>query len=500
MYKVAIKGKIRLSRFDLSIPYKGISTEGRNAYGILLALIMAVSALAYADFVVAILPGLPFLTNVVIQTFYKMTIDALGVCIFLPSMAGLYLLFRGNPDGSSIAITSEGLSFPGFKGIDLTRGFINWSEIASISISTNRADALTRKDNVRLLTKSGKSLLFRLQGMSLQSQEKLFLALDNFAEHSGRNANYLQYQDSLQNKLQQVDGSSYTNLWEDELRRRFTPTSFVPLKPGCAVRKNSLFIEQQLAFGGFAAVYLAKDSGGKQFVLKELALDETTLERNEKAREMFQREADLLRTIDHPQIVKVLDRFNEQGRDYLLLDYIPGNNLRQYVSTNGPLRASKVVDLALEMLSMLEYLHGLDPPIVHRDFTPDNLIWRDDGSLVLVDFGAANQFVGSMTGTMVGKQNYMPPEQIRGKAEPASDFYSLGGTLYFLITGADPTALQTLILSEQTDELPEELGNLIFNLTKMLIQERPGIKEVKETLLSMQIAKALPVMEKTRDR
>ncbi|MBK9202508.1 MAG: serine/threonine protein kinase [Candidatus Obscuribacter sp.] len=296
------------------------------------------------------------------------------------------------------------------------------------------------------MTRNGKILSFRLNGISPQHQEKLFLALDTFAKQAQRDANYLQYQSSLQCRLQQVDGTTYTDLWEDELRRRFTSTNFVPLKPGSRIRNNSLLIERQLAFGGFAAIYLARDIKGQPFVLKELVLDDTAPERNKKALELLQREADLLCAIDHPQIVKVLDRFQEKGRNYLMLEHVEGNNLRQNVAANGPFDSSIVIELALQMVSMLEYLHSQKPAVIHRDFTPDNLLLRQDSRLVLVDFGAANQFLSEVTGTLVGKQNYMPPEQIRGKAVPPSDLFSLGGVLYFLTTGTDP-----LVLHSQTE-------------------------------------------------
>lgn len=485
-----------MSKFEVSIPYSELSSGQRNAYGIALALLLAVSALVYADFVVTIGGWLPLVTNLFVQTLYKIAFDALGVFIFFPTMAGLYLLFfRGKAEDTNIAITNKGLSFPGLAGSGLIRGFIDWDEITGISVSTNECDALTGPHSLRLLTKRGSPKSFKLKSMPPQGREKLFLALDTFAKQSERDANYLQYQNSLQKKLQKIDGASYTDLWEGELRRRFTSTSFVPLKPGSAVRTNSLIIERQLAFGGFAAIYLAKDSKGKQFVLKELALDETTQESNKKARDLFQREADLLSTVDHPQIVRVRDRFHEGGRDYLLLDYIHGSNLRQYVSANGPLSATKVAALALQMVSMLEYLHGLDPPIVHRDFTPDNLILSDDKTLALVDFGAANQFLGAITGTLIGKQSYMPPEQIRGKAVPASDLYALGGTLYFLITGEDPAVLNTLKPSERAMDVPQSLDDLIFNLTRLEVAQRANIAQVKVALQSMQTAMALPMME-----
>ncbi len=93
---------------------------------------------------------------------------------------------------------------------------------------------------------------------------------------------------------------------------------------------------------------------------------------------------------------------------------------------------------AFEIVALLEYLHGMKPPVVHRDLTPENFIIGSDGTITLIDFGAANEFLGTATGTVVGKNAYIPIEQFRGKAAPRSDIYAFGGTLFFLLTAKDP--------------------------------------------------------------
>jgi serine/threonine-protein kinase len=117
------------------------------------------------------------------------------------------------------------------------------------------------------------------------------------------------------------------------------------------------------------------------------------------------------------------------------------------------------------------YLHSQTPPIVHRDLTPDNLVLSVNVGLVLIDFGAANAFIGTATGTMVGKQSYMPPEQLRGKGEPRSDIYALGCTLYFLLTGSDPMPLEIANPGEKT-VVSHDLNALIMKCTAQKVEER----------------------------
>jgi serine/threonine protein kinase len=177
-------------------------------------------------------------------------------------------------------------------------------------------------------------------------------------------------------------------------------------------------------------------------VLKEAVIPQDGTEGvREKAKELFDREAKLLMKLDHPGIVHVLDCFNEGERNYLLLEYINGVDLRQLVRQNGVQKESDVLEWAVQVANALKYLHEREQPIIHRDLTPDNIVLRNDGKVLIVDFGAANEFIGNATGTFVGKHSYIAPEQLRGKATVQSDIYAFGCTLFFLLTGSDPEAL-----------------------------------------------------------
>lgn len=198
---------------------------------------------------------------------------------------------------------------------------------------------------------------------------------------------------------------------------------------------------------------------------------------HKKAAELFEREARFLIKLDHPHIAKVFDHFTENNRSYMVLEYIRGLDLRQLVKQNGPQPEPLVLRWAKQIAEILTYLHSQDPPIIHRDLTPDNLVRREDDTITLIDFGAANEFVGNATGTMVGKQAYIAPEQLRGKANLSSDIYALGGTMYFLLTGKDPEALMSSHPKSVAPEISDELDKIIASCTELEAADRPQSAE-----------------------
>jgi serine/threonine protein kinase len=145
------------------------------------------------------------------------------------------------------------------------------------------------------------------------------------------------------------------------------------------------------------------------------------------------------------------------------------------------------------MLDVLNYLHSLSPPVVHRDFTPDNLVLDQANQLYLIDFEVARLHKGesNASATMVGKHSYIPPEQIRGNPSPASDLYALGATLYFLYMGKDPEPLSRLSLqATETDndklgfdqESFEKLNEMVGLLTQLDENKRPSIAQIKSLI------------------
>jgi serine/threonine protein kinase len=205
-----------------------------------------------------------------------------------------------------------------------------------------------------------------------------------------------------------------------------------------------------LGHGGMGHTYAATDLTTHQAVaIKVVSLRQAA---DWKTLELFEREAKVLQSIDHPQIPDYLDYFHiDSGPDgagdrcfYLVQELAPGDSLADWVARGWHTDESGVKDLAVQLLRILNYLHCLRPPVVHRDIKPHNILRCGDGRLYLVDFGAVQAVYGNTLthgGTFVGTYGYMPPEQFRGKAYFASDLYAVGATLMFVLTGRSPSDL-----------------------------------------------------------
>ena len=201
-----------------------------------------------------------------------------------------------------------------------------------------------------------------------------------------------------------------------------------------------------LGQGGMATTYAAVDQLSNQSVaMKVLSLHQAS---QWKVIELFEREAKVLASLDHPQIPKYLDYFHidldSDRRFYLVQELIEGESLAAIAQQGERMTEAEVKEIATQILTVLCYLHELSPPVVHRDIKPQNLIRRPNGTIALVDFGAVQDvYRNTITGgsTFVGTYGYMAPEQFRGQATCASDLYGLGATLLFLLTQRLPSEL-----------------------------------------------------------
>jgi tRNA A-37 threonylcarbamoyl transferase component Bud32 len=367
-------------------------------------------------------------------------------------------------EGNQLIANSDGLTLPGeFFGLNSPQ-LIRWSDVRAI-------DYTPHSNDLSLILRNSRKTKISLAGLGAAA-EKFIVALEIWATSAEWTAAAVVKREELQNES--VGITSFTRLFDDELNRRFASTSFVPLEPGCRLQDNRYTVIRQLAFGGFSAVYLAEDNKRTKVVLKEALFSrQSNDERGAKELEMFHREAMILAEIDHAKIAHVLDQFVEQQRNYLVLEYIEGENLRDLVRRTGPVDEGRVREWTTQLVEILQYLHSKQPPILHRDLSPDNLILDQQGNICLVDFGAANEYIEQATGTFVGKQCYMAPEQVRGKAEPRSDFYGLGCTLYFLLTGTDPQPISQSSPRSVDANISDAMDSAALRLTSLDPSDRP---------------------------
>lgn len=207
---------------------------------------------------------------------------------------------------------------------------------------------------------------------------------------------------------------------------------------------NRYLIQGVIGVGGMGAVYRARDlhfpNVTKLVAVKEMVnmapdpLVRKTIVRN------FEREANLLATLDHRAIPRIYDYFSLNERSYLVLEYINGKDLEALVNdTEGFIEEGRIIAWAIELCEVLDFLHNhRSEPIIFRDMKPSNVMVNNQDHVILIDFGIAKTFQTGQKGTMIGTEGYSPPEQYRGEATPLADIYALGATLHHLLTRRDP--------------------------------------------------------------
>jgi eukaryotic-like serine/threonine-protein kinase len=244
-------------------------------------------------------------------------------------------------------------------------------------------------------------------------------------------------------------------------------------------------IVRQLGQGGMGAVYEAVD----QRLDTTVALKET-LFAEERLRKQFEREARLLARLHHPALPRVSDHFSEGDGQFLVMQFIPGDDLSEMMTRKqGPFPVDQVLTWADQLLDALDYLHTQDPQIIHRDIKPQNLKLTSRGQIILLDFGLAKGQAGEISRVTTSASifgytpNYAPLEQIQGLGtDSRSDLYSLGATLYHLMTGVKPPDALTraaALVNGQPDPLvraseanPAVAPELDHVLSKAMAQSR----------------------------
>lgn len=228
-------------------------------------------------------------------------------------------------------------------------------------------------------------------------------------------------------------------------------------------------IVRRIGGGGMGAVYLAKDRnlGDAPRAVKEMVESHLDPTQHEKAIGDFKRESLLLTSLEHPSIPTIYDYFYDDvlSRFYLVMKYISGGDLasRMRAAVGGKIDEKTVAEWGMQVADVLDYLHSRPKPIIYRDLKPANLmIDGNTGRIMLIDFGIARWVSQQEKGvTAVGTMGYAPPELFSGRVQAASDVYSLGATMFHLLTGADPQDNPLLIFDFSKNPRPRQINPAI---------------------------------------
>lgn len=205
-------------------------------------------------------------------------------------------------------------------------------------------------------------------------------------------------------------------------------------------------IWKEVGRGGMSIVYLARDNRlNKQWAVKEIKNDgsksTTTLLKG------LEREANILKNVDHPVLPRIVDIINQEGTIYVVMDFIEGTTIQDRLKKEGAQPQDLVIEWGLQLASALDYLHNMNPPVIYRDMKPSNVMIKPEGGVKLIDFGTAKEYIieNNADTTALGTRGYAAPEQFgdsqgRGiyKTDARTDIYNLGATLYHIVTGKNP--------------------------------------------------------------
>lgn len=265
-----------------------------------------------------------------------------------------------------------------------------------------------------------------------------------------------------------------------------------------SLQKNTVLLARYrivgvLGGGGQGSVYQARDLNfpevKKLVAVKEMLNPTTDPKLRASTLKTFQREANILATLSHPAIPRIFDFFDWNDRAYLVMEYINGNDLEALLSKTKDLPVDKIVEWAIDLCDVLEYLHNQQPePIIFRDMKPSNIMIDHLGKVRLIDFGIAKTFDPSVRHTQIGTEGYSAPEQYKGNVTPLSDIYSLGATLHHVLTRRDPRLEPPFSFPERpildfNNQVSRELAEIVNKAVEFESQNRfQSCLEMKQAL------------------
>lgn len=286
--------------------------------------------------------------------------------------------------------------------------------------------------------------------------------------------------------------------------------SFIELQAGTTLNNGKYIIEKKIGAGGFGITYKAIQSGLKRTVCikeyflsgrcgrnsqsKTVFLQDIPEEIYEKYRIAFVKEAQILASLKHPNIVDIIDIFDENNTSYMVMPYIEGTSLQKIIEKNGKLQYADAINYIAQITNAIDIIHKQN--IYHRDIKPDNIMITSDYKAILIDFGNARQWEPNQPKalTAIFTRGYAPPEQYSSKAEEGSytDIYALGATLYFVLTGVEPidSASRSIdVLAEpigHNPNIPSEVNRTIMKAMELKPENRhQTIQEFMDDMLNI---------------
>ncbi|MDQ2904317.1 MAG: WD40 repeat domain-containing serine/threonine-protein kinase [Chloroflexota bacterium] len=266
------------------------------------------------------------------------------------------------------------------------------------------------------------------------------------------------------------------------------------------VLKQRYRITEQIGKGGFGAVYRAQDHEfDDRFVaVKEMSQSSLSPQEIIEATNAFRRESRILSSLTHPNLPRIYDNFSDSGRWYLVMDFIEGQTLEDYLDTlpQSRLPLDEALDIGIQLCTVLGYLHSRPMSIIFRDLKPANVILTPENHLYLIDFGIARHFKPGQAKdtTAFGSAGYAAPEQYgKSQTTPQADIYSLGATLHQMVSGDDPSLSPFRFEPfKERDPFHQQLEHLVMQMVQMDVSKRPtsmaDVKRELQRILAMRMS------------
>jgi len=348
--------------------------------------------------------------------------------------------------GDRIYMTADGIWLPcWYRLAGNAGGFLPWRELTEVRVlwspAGSRAEERRRGQALILYRQSGPPVKLNVDSFSQRDFVRFLEAFESRSRTAVRTSGYLELKEELTSGCAaNYARASFTEIWQMSMPP--DASGFKPLPSGTSLQSGDIEILRYLSGSSRAAYYMAHTRQGQLVLLKECVIPAGFTDTQAHGRiALFADEVKCLLTLDHPKIIKVTDHFVDCQRHFARLSFYPGlQNLNQMVHQFGPQKEEVVIQWAGEMVSVLAYLHGREPPLAHGLLTPESFWVLDGGGLMLIDLGVAGPLNPELPRSVVG---FQAPEREKGAvATPPSDLFSLGAILYFLLTGCCQQARQ----------------------------------------------------------